>query len=264
MADRSWWSAYRIPAGTAGRWRIGALTLWAERRPEEWLLAARSTHDPHDDAVEIEVPTTDPFPDEGAEQGRYPARSLGDELRLDPCLPDRPVVSRPAVPLYLAPGEKARLYVSVPVWVRVKAGAVALREVPIYRSSDTWFGPNTREGELAYAARTSARTRAEEVPRRPHRAVVPVDLVNRTKALVPVERLNLPVVYLPLFGADDGNLWTPSLDLRMEGDGEEEPRIQMDIRRAPPSEVPRPVAIAPARETPDRNLLTRALSALIG
>jgi hypothetical protein len=89
-----------------------------------------------------------------------------------PMLADRPVVVRARQSVFIPPGEEAMLYLSTPVWVSIDLGepARALREIPVLRLSDTWFGPSTREGELCYAARTHARNHLDQVPRRPHRA----------------------------------------------------------------------------------------------
>jgi len=48
-------------------------------------------------------------------------------------------------PLGVPPGEQASVYVSSPLWVRIETGKPAklLCELPTFRPSDTWFGPNT-------------------------------------------------------------------------------------------------------------------------
>jgi hypothetical protein len=182
-------------------------------------------------------------------------------LRLLPRLPDRPVVSRPDTPFYVLAGEEIRLFVSSPVWVHVLSGERELLEIPIYRPSDTWFGPSTREGEVCYASWTSGRTELAELPRRPHRAVATVRVENHTEKSVLVERLNIPVPYLALYAAADGSLWTQGVTLRMVEDGA---TAEIHIAKEGPPEAPGATRLADPREDADRNLLVRALSALIG
>lgn len=102
-------------------------------------------------------------------------------LKLVPIMADRLVVSRPKSPFRILPGQHATLFVSTPAWVRIALGnGKALAELPLFRPSDTWFGPSTLVGELGYAARTHCRLDVCDVPFRPHRAVTPLRVENRS------------------------------------------------------------------------------------
>ncbi|MFU8856813.1 MAG: hypothetical protein ACNA8S_07365 [Deferrisomatales bacterium] len=256
-----WWGRYTLEEGLTGRWRVGALTLWAQRRPGEWRLAHASTNDPFDDEVASQVPSAEPIPSHGATLVRYAMKHTDRFLALEPALPDRPVVSRPDTPFYVLAGEEVRLFISTPVWVRVLAGARRLLEIPVYRPSDTWFGPSTREGEVCYDTRTSCRNELSQVPRRPHRAVAAVTIRNRTGDAVLVERLNLPVPYLAVYAAPGGGLWTQGVTLQMGGDGGS---AELHIGKGAPTEAHGATLLTGPREDADRNILVRALSALIG
>jgi hypothetical protein len=260
-APRSWWGEYTLQDGQTGRWRIGALTVWAQRRAAEWRLAHGSTNDPFDDAVRVEVPCGDPIPTQGVTATRYGMKHTGGALVLEPALPDRAVVSRPDIPFYVLAGEEVRLYLSTPIWVRVGTGGRTLLEVPVYRPSDTWFGPSTREGEVCYDTRTTCRTDLSEVPRRPHRAVAAVRIRNRSEKPVLIERLNLPVPFLSVYASPAGTLWTQGVTLEMESDGG---TAELQIDKAAPPEAQGAALVSGPREAADKNLLVRALSALIG
>ena len=75
------------------------------------------------------------------------------------------------------------IYVSSPVWIRLEtATGTLLDELPTIRQSDTWHGPNTREGELCYASRTFCRTNIDALPIRQNRALSPVIIYNHENA----------------------------------------------------------------------------------
>ena len=88
------------------------------------------------------------------------------------------------------------------------------------RPSDTWFGPSTLEGELCYESKTAVRFNLDNVPRRPHRAISVVRIRNRTDTQLSLERLKIPLPNLSLFGTEDGQLWTESITLERDEDGE--------------------------------------------
>ena len=55
------------------------------------------------------------------------------------------------------------LFVGSPVWIQIAFGEPPRHalEVPSHRPSDTWAGPNTREGIACYASRTAAQVEFE-------------------------------------------------------------------------------------------------------
>jgi len=185
MAEQSgaWWETGRFPVGTAGRWRIGPLELWIQRLEGEWRIASEQGDDPLDDALEREVPCVIDGVLDRESTERYASNSKTEVIRLAAALADRSVVTRSDKPLHVPPGEEISVFVSSPLWVRIEAGEPGklLRELPVFRPSDTWFGPNTREGELCYASRTHHRLRLEQIPARPHRAVTSVLVRNRLR-----------------------------------------------------------------------------------
>lgn len=263
QASQHWWGLYSIPESGAGRWRVGALRLWVERRPSEWRVAHWSSDDPSDGACEVEVPCTGTSAPEDVVRERFGLRATGPEFRLTPVLPDRSVVSRPETPFHVLAEAEVQVYVSTPVWLEVAAGTPVRRllELPLFRNSDTWFGSSTREGELCYANRTTLRQTYDDLPIRPHRALTPVRIHNRAESPLLVERLNVPVPYLSLYVGPDGALWTQSLvyDIAREGD-----TAEMHIDKGLPSEAPEAGLVGGPREIGSRNMLVRALGALIG
>jgi hypothetical protein len=198
------WGELSLDTGVTVVRRLGALSLELRREPEEiWV---RGSHEGGHRAVE-------------GDWIRW-AVAPGDRLGLRPSLPDRSIVVSPERPFFLPPRGRARVYVRVPLFVRVtsvdaEGEATVLEEFPSIVLSDTWWGAVT-EGELAYWVHTRARRAASPDGFEPHYAVCPFELVNESLHTLPVERFAVRVAYLTLFGRDDA-VWTDEILVRYEG-----------------------------------------------
>lgn len=258
-----WWGEFILPMHSMGRWRVGPLELWAQHLSGEWRIAWRSGEELMQPVagVELSLPIVNPDPD--MQVCRFSFRETGKPLRLVPMLADRPVVVRPELPLFIPSGEEITLFVSTTLWVALHMGMQTqpLIEMPSLRPSDTWFGPNTRQGELCYASRTLAHTRMEDVIPRPHRAVTPVKIRNRSQDPLLLERLSVPVPLLTLHQDKDGHFWTQSLALERAGrDGEV--HLQLGDASLPGDLSIR--QISTPRQTEDDSGVLRALSRFFG
>jgi hypothetical protein len=190
---------------------------------------------------------------------RYIFREADDALVISPALPDRAVVTSPRVPVYLLPGEEARLYIGSPLWVQVAAQTPPrhLCELPILRPSDSWFGPNNLVGELCYATHTRARVRVENLPLYVRYAVTPLHIRNRADTPLRVERVKLPVPYLDLYSGDDGRLWTQEVTMTRQGEGD---LARVETAGRAPREARPATTVQTARRQMERGFLTRAFT----
>jgi hypothetical protein len=196
--------------GQQGAWTIGPLALWVARVEGEWRIAFTASEDAMNPTVRVVLPCQGPDLMTLDKVTRFAVSGSDETLWLRPALADRPIIGRPEKPFVVLPDDEVTVYISTPLWVRVEVGDPPrqLLEVPAYRPSDTWFGPDTTEGELCYAGRAAMRLSLDEVELRDHRAVTAVHIRNRGAEVLTVERLNLPVVYLSLHRDPDGELWT--------------------------------------------------------
>ncbi len=260
---KPWWGEFELAEGAAGCWRIGPAQLWIEHQPREWRIGLGRGETPDEDTSAVSLPL--PLEQAPAEikLNRYSFQTGVSALSVMPLLADRPVISRPDVPLFIPPSQSIQLYVSTPLWLQVRGGdpAVALQEFPIVRPSDTWAGPLTRNGGLSYAASTMARTGLEEFPFSPWRAVTPIRITNHGGDVAAVERLHLPVPFLSLYQAQDGVLWTQAVALSRSGDDALE--LEQFGTDAPP-EAGRSALLAGPRRRADRGLLGKAFGTLFG
>lgn len=239
-----WWGVLRVAHGTSQLKRIGPLDLWLRRMRGEWQIARNP--DPADETPE--------------EAERFAIAGGSEEIELVPALADRPVVARPEVEFSVMPHQDCTLYVSTPLWIRLRTpgpDGVVLTEFPIQRPRDTWFGPNPMIGELCYASRTYCRIRREEIELHADRAITAVAIRNRADEPLLLQRLKLPVEYLSLYASDDG-LWTQDIAFDREQD---EPMSALSLRDKPRRPEEDELLVGP-RRPPSSNLFVRAFTSI--
>lgn len=223
--------------------QIGPLVLRARSMADEvWL-----SHAPGDGTRGSRSTVSSSGPD-GEEWVRWPVPDGTGSVALSPVFPPRPVVAEPDRAFRLLPRARARIFVGVPLWVRVTVPGDpgrTLTEVPSLVLSDTWWGDFT-EGELCYWLRTTARRRVSPETRRPHMAVCPLELSNRSDEELPVEKIVLRVAHLSLF-AEDGRFWAGETRVRYRGANE---ASQIDVVGERPAEAPDATRVADPREPP--------------
>ncbi|NNE45649.1 MAG: hypothetical protein HKN37_03215 [Rhodothermales bacterium] len=263
--DKNWWGPFSLKEGDAGRWQVGPCTLWIERERYEWRVTHWRAVDPMEELVDVEVPARTELvrPDASVtvSLNRFSVQKTSEDLIIEPVLANRPVIVRPRNALYVEGNESSTLYVSTPVWLRIKIGEHRiLTEVPSIRPSDSWFGANTREGELCYSSVTEGRTRVEDIPFRAHRVVTPVSIENDSDEDLRVERVRIPVQYLSLFRDDRGFFWTESMHFVRVKENEIASRR---IDRGAPAAASKATTISGPREVRDRSGLVRTFSSLI-
>jgi hypothetical protein len=258
------WGRSSLAEGQTGKWTIGPLTLWVKRLTREWRIAFERTDETEQTLVESAAPAR-AEEIEAAEARltfeRFLMRATTQALHLSPALADRSVVVRPATPFHLLARQETTVFVSSPLWVKIEVGDEKrmLKEIPILRPSDTWFGPSTREGELCYSSRTQARMTEDELPFRPHLALTPVTIGNESQAVLNVEKINLPVTYLSLYCAAGWAVWTDGLEVKL---AESAQTATVNILPGPPAQAQKPVLTFPPRLTAGRGVFTRAMGSL--
>ena len=210
--------------------------------------------------ITIPIPKLQGY-DSKAKVTRFGVGKTESPLILTPALADRSVVIRPEIPIYIMPKKEVTLFASSPLWVRIETGdpPVLLQDVPIFRPSDTWFGPSTMEGELCYANRVYGRLALEDFIFRPHRAITVVYLKNGDSDSILLERLNLPIPNLSLYEAEDGCLWTQPIVLEM-GVGQ---KAGLEMKEVAPVEAKKPKLICGPRQKVEQGFLSRAVKSLI-
>lgn len=213
--DSRWWGETPLTPGAMRAWRIGPYRLWVRAMAREWRLWSFASGDAMEEGVSLAAEADEDDLPADASVTRVGMAVDAPVLALRPAPADRDVVVRPDIPVVVPAGVRLDLYLTTAVWVVATAGTAGptLLDEPSHRLSDTWFGPNTLEGELAYAIRTAARLELEEIPHRPHRAITKVTVVNGTQDAFPLEKLKVPVAALALYASPETGLWTDHVTL---------------------------------------------------
>ena len=207
-----WWGTFTLVENESRFWKVGNQVICLDRYNDEWHIAhcPAAQFNPTVPARAVDLPFK-----------TFVLRNQGNELSLNPTLPDRPVVSKLEHPLHIPAGEKITLYVSSPVWMKISTGKVTqilLDDIPTQTLSDTWFGLNTLEGELCYASKTRCSPRLEEFSTSSERIISPLLIKNRSKKTLILEQISVPLPYLSVYTDSVNRLWTEQLIIHRDGD----------------------------------------------
>lgn len=259
---QSWFGDFNLDVHHALEWKVGPMSFWVYRDGHEWRLRTDVGGDPLSPVAETELREEHQADVEDSKVQRFLLASESARLSLGVVLPDRPVVSKPASPVSIPAGESVKFYLSYPVWVTLSVGdpAKKLTEFPSQRLSDTWFGPNTREGMLCYATRSRCRLNLSDHAHVPNRAITPLIIRNRAKDTLILDKVKLPVATLSLYRSTSRNwLWTQPVTLLRHEDGD---MAELQLGKGAPEDAGSCELISPPREAPQRNTLVRAFSQL--
>lgn len=244
------WGVHLLEDGCTCPIRIGSLALWLRSRNGEIWIA---NDQPGAEGIAPEPPDDERW-------ARWAVPGGSNTVRLVPIFPDRPIVVEPELTFRLLRHAEARVYIRVPLWVRIEFGdpAATLVEMPISPSSDTWFG-TLDDGELCYWHATTARRTVEADLFEPHLAVCPLQLSNQASMELNVQTIALRVVHLSLFVSDSGGFWADETRVRYEGD---ELGSSIDNTGRAPSEASGALLVTQPRIPIQRNLRTRTFARL--
>ncbi|MFC1607237.1 DUF432 domain-containing protein [Candidatus Latescibacterota bacterium] len=263
ISDVKWWGDFSLPMDGAGRWQIGPAVLWIERFTSEWRTTYEINENVQETSVEITIPCK--LSEEIIEKSiinRFGLEKTDDTVLLLPALADRSVVIQSEIPFNILPKQKISYYVSSPLWVQIKTtkSDMLLLDIPIFRPSDTWFGPSTMEGSISYASKTNGRLKLENILFRPHRALTEVLIHNQTDKPILLQKLNLPVTHLSLYESEDGYLWTQPVNLEIKKDDE---LSDLKINKRLPLKAINPRNLSNPRIAVNQNIIAKTLSHLI-
>jgi len=255
-----WWGTHRFDDEQLIRWTIGPLTLWVRALEHEWRVLHEQSTDPTLDTVARDDAAEPPGDTEQVE--RFGFSASREPLRLEPALPDRPLVARPEMPLSVLARHEVVIHVSLPLWIALfhDGDRTPMLEVPTVQLSNTWFGGPTRPGGLCYALRTRARLHLENQPINTLRAWSSVTIRNRADEHLRLERMRIPTPELSLFyDRASGRFETETVTIeRKQG------RDLADVKFGEgPSGSDAELVRAP-REQPERTGIMRAIDALLG
>lgn len=255
-----WWGSFDIPENVSCSWRISLLRLHVNRCKSEWNFAWHQDKNPSEPIVSYDLTGAAKPNSNEIEQARFFNNCADTHFDLGLAMADRPIVARPETSVFVPPGQHVTLYVSSGVWLQPKLNGHVLMDIPVYRPSDTWFGENTREGEMCYASRTRARTEATESTISPHKVVTPITIINRGLESVKIEHIRVPLTNLGLYTNEAGGLVSNSLSMILHEDSKETSIEIVPIQK----QKGKFQLVSPPRFEPDNSLLNQTIAKFLG
>lgn len=252
---KKWWGSHPFPGEDPVCWNFGPLQLWCKSTADElWItFQHKETSNGGKDRGEASpvIPGT-------PEWRRWTLRQSYKEIQVLPAFPDLPVVVKPESPFRVTRDVRTRIYVRVPVWVKILLGKTGIVEIPAIVLSKTWFG-NFTDGELCYWISSSARKKMEPDPSRPFLAICPIQIINRSEDELPVEKICLRVNQLAMYSARN-QLWGNETRVIYKGQNESS---EIEISHKAPPEAPEAKLISSSRETSKKGFTAKTFASLM-
>lgn len=213
--------------------RYGPLDLYLEKIDNEIRMRWMTTNDWMDASFHYQFPFQGMFPETLLTEKRFAYAGKTANLNVVPCLGEKAFVAKPDKTFMILPGEKATIYLSTPMNVKIidANNNRVISEIPVIHRNQTWFGETPTYGQLCFFTQIRAALVEDNLPFRPHRAMTHVVVDNRSKQVIPIERLKIPVNFLTLYQDDRGLFVTSSLYVKCDVKG----RLK-DVKIYPPIE----------------------------
>jgi len=259
--DKQFWGEHDLDNTGAGAYNIGPLYLRCRVKGDElWLAQYYKPEKLSSDDPKVKEALSD---DSKIKWSRWAATETPKKIRFTPVFPEKPVLVKPDYPFRLVSAAKARVYVRVPLRVRVEIltnDYNTLTEIPIIVCSLTWFGAFTG-GELCYWITSSARRKAEPDPKRPYMALCPVFMKNNSAEELFFEKLCLRVEALSIYSYED-QLWGNETVVSYKGS---ENISDIEILKGAPKEISKSAALLSDPLNPGpRGFTSRTFTSLKG
>lgn len=202
--------------------RFGPLDLYVEKIDNEIKVRSMTSNDWMDSSFHYQFPFEGMYPQNLLQEKRFAFSENSPTLKVLPCLGELPFVVKPDNTFMILPGEKAKIFLSTPMSVRIHDchSNQVIDEVPVLHRVKTWFGESPTSGQLCFFTRIHAALVEENLPFRPHRALTHVYVENSSKEPIPIKKLKIPVNYLTLYQDNRGLFVTSSLSLKSDMKGQ--------------------------------------------
>lgn len=256
------WGVHRVSDEDQLSVRVGPVTFrFTQEAGEIRMTFRREGEGPETREARMEADGRGPGDESGSEWTRWAPADWTGDVSLSPVFPDRPLVVAPEEAFWLLAGAEARIYVRVPLHVKVEALGTdrsTLSTVATVAASDTWWG-TVEEGELCYWMGTRARRWITEELYTFHMAICPLQLVNRAGHDLHVDKIALRVAYLSLFAHEGRAIWADETRVRYTGDAE---GSRLEMSGTAPAEAPGAALLAPPHQPMARGFRARTFARL--
>ncbi|MBW6535970.1 MAG: DUF432 domain-containing protein [Mariniphaga sp.] len=181
-------------------------SIGVKREKEGWII------------LNMENPTSEKPEDPDFATGEYFQTGKSNSLVIAPSLPVKPLVFKGSK-LHVSPGLKLTFFLKIPLTVQLyfskNQPENLLKEIPVKRLSDTWFG-EPFDGEPAFALGNDFFQAPEEINLSPYETICPVTILNNSQGVLEVERLIIRTGNLALY-KNENKIVTSQLVIEYKG-----------------------------------------------
>lgn len=213
-----------------------------EAREYNWIFyhtrinALKNTDEWH---VSLQYLANDPVHKAGAddiEWHRFISDGKNSKLMFTPLPPDKPVLVNPEQAVNILPGQKARFFIRMPVWLEISlftSKRIPILETALEKLTNTWFG-SSLEGFLCYKLNTLAKRDFRETGDSQAPSIItPVLIRNESHELLAVQDVCIHAENLRVYRGVE-NLWTNEIGISFYGNsqpskvsyGDKKPRFE--------------------------------------
>lgn len=244
-ADSITWGACELESPTLRRLRCGGLLVEMCRSQDQIYLASKTLSKKEIDNFDEDAPI---------EWNRWAVYTGKETVRIQPGLPDLPILFEPESSVQVPAGGEVRIFVQLPLSVVIKVPDELdplLAEFPTEKLSHAWFGESDQE-ELCYSVSTSGRSSDDST------VIAPIQIRNDSAEALDVSRLCLRVAGLSIYRSD-GKLWSNETVVQFRG-GIHPSKVS--VRKGPPVEAVAADLVAPPREREADSVMRRGFRSL--
>ena len=258
MDPKKLWKLHRLAEGKTLFFQVGPLQLWVQRSGSEWRVAERRLSK---QCKECTLSTVASAP-KGISFRSWAFTQNFEDIRLLPCLPDRPLVVKTLTTRIIPPKKETIFFLSLPLYGELSVGKDSqhwvLTEVPSSILSHTWIG-DFFEGEGGYALKTPASYALEDVNMLPNRVICSLRVTNQGEKPLPIEKMCIRPEFLEIY-ATTQSLWTNEMQATFRST-----KQAISIRYLPgaPTSPTKAVLLRPAAKKSKRNFLQRAFGSYV-
>lgn len=256
--------ALQVPLGAALSIQTEHQTLYIQRQAQQWVLARVPQEYPFCSlSPELEITHQVQVPAAADIIQRWTSGEQESTLRIVPAMADKNLVVHPGQAIVIPKGRRPRFYLSLPLMYQLYIGNAKqpFYEFFVEKLPLTWFGSNTRRGELCYQFLSAIEHEVDAGVRVPHRAMLELRLCNRDGEHLSVDKINLPAQYLPVYRVDGKHYWTTGLNITNEKLTDE---LSLHYSKTVPCRHEVLQLISEPRLRSEARTILRALEAIIG
>ncbi|MEE4285987.1 MAG: DUF432 domain-containing protein [Mariniphaga sp.] len=180
--------------------------IGVKREKEGWIL------------LNIENPAAERPEDTDFSEGEYFQTGKSNSFFIAPAFPEKPLVFKGSK-LHVSPGQKLAFFLKIPLAVQVYFSKIQpenlLKEFPVRRLSDTWFG-EPFSGEPAFSLGSDFSLTMEKIEPAVFETICPISIYNNSPGVLEVERLIIRVENLAIY-RNEGKLITSQVAIEYKG-----------------------------------------------